>query len=217
MKAFVCHNDFEHHSIIYAETRNKAKWQFIQGECDGDWSGVSIRREKRLDEFSDSRNIPFKELIWLGWWTECAECGMHMDEDTMDEEEKDVDGVIGHYHGNVYCSKKCFDDDNERRAEEKLMADRLTQHLIWKLQDRFGADSVEHVRTSARTAPIHKRIVYAEIEAKIDGLPVLYGTNFGDKDAPLYEDWKRMTHNLRLAPKDLPYFEEKYGLVVEVS
>lgn len=211
MKAFWCHSDWcETSAIIFAETRGKAKWQFIQNHCDGEWKAVTCVREKRLDHYGAAHKIPFKELVWLGWWVECYQCGMHVDESHIEDAGMDVDNVQGFYTGVVYCSKECEHESHaEREAKEKLEA-RVIEEMIWKLEDRLPGAQIELVEPYTYLNGTRGLIYDARLNLIIDGYSVEYKTP--TRTECTLDELKKTMCFLSIHQNDFPHFEERYGL-----
>lgn len=212
-KAFYCRSDYyEESAIIFAETAGKAKWYFVDQHCDGWFEDVSCRRAKHLDQYVESSNIPFSVLVADGWWTECFHCGMHIDEDTLIDEGKTVDGVIGAYTGRVYCSAECKRSALEEKEKLDKFEDEIVRAMIWKLEDRFKGAHIEFVSKHIHAKPDTRTILNASVSVKIDGRIVTYGGAVVDKKTRTFDELVKDRLTATIMPSDLPYFFEKYGV-----
>ena len=212
MKAFYCHSGWcEESAIIFAETRGKAKWQFIEQNCDGDWSDVTCRREKRLDHYGEASKIPFSVLVEMGWWIECYHCGMHVDDSTLYDAGLTPDGVIGNYHSAVYCSQACHDAEQADREAKRRMTNAIVHNLMARLESRLEGADIELVEERIFCDPSKQSVLSARLQVRIDGYEATYGGSMSKGMA--FDEWKNQkTHPLMLHQNDLPYFQEKYKL-----
>lgn len=77
-------------TIIYAETRNKAKVEavdYANTYSDGiEYKDVRLKRVSWADKYGDFDNIPKKILLEHCWWFECERCGEPVYEDECAED-----------------------------------------------------------------------------------------------------------------------------------
>jgi hypothetical protein len=211
MKAFYCQSGWcEESAIVFAETVGKAKWWFINHRCDGEMGDVTCRREKRLDHYGSADAIPFKELVWMGWWGECYCCGMRIDEDTLNDAGMDVDNVQGMYTGSIYCSPECKHEAlAEREAKDNLEA-RIVEEMMWKLKDRMPGADIKLVKPYTYTNPSRGLIFDARLSLNVDGYAVEYRTPH-QTEVPVDELMKTQCL-LMIHQNDFEHFEKVYGL-----
>lgn len=88
-------------TIIYAETRNKAKAEALRQSEDENkrYIDVTVYREKWADKYGSFENIPAIELLEHGWGWECECCGKFTYIDNLSEK----------FPNNIVC-KDCEDD-----------------------------------------------------------------------------------------------------------
>lgn len=213
-KAYLCHNDYGG-AIVFGDTRGKAKWDYINRYCDGDWSGVSCKRRRDLDRFESAKNIPFKELVYMGWWSECYQCGRHVEEGSLQDDDMDIEDVVGFYHGPVYCCPKCEIEAEKRREADRILENQVIREMLWKLEDRFPGATIELTKTYTQVNGDIGHVWEARLYLSIDGYSVRYELPQRALEVPTsspqtLEDLKKTQCNLMIHENDLSYFEKTY-------
>lgn len=210
LKAFYCFSEWnEAADIIFAENRNKARWQFIRRWCDGELSDLSIRRAKRYDQYGATDSIPASHLIEDGWYFYCQNCDSLLSEDSLEEKKMPISDVVGTLRGVVYCCTRCEEEHEERKRRDEIIRGEVLQTMLWRLEDIFGRDNLTYgdfrlVITHAGT------ITSMELPMVVDGIAIRY-YNTVSEDKTL-EEWKKMKHTLTFPKSHEDYMCQKYGL-----
>ena len=210
LKAFYCRSElYEVSDIVFAENRNKAKWQFIKQWCEGEIGDQSVRRARQYDEYGAPGQIPVNELIFNHWWFECYGCDMRMDEDTFYEEGLDPSKAVGFFHGPVYCCPACETEQNDRNHRDSLIKGEIRQTMRWRLEDRFQQEmkplGEDHIMVD-----FDGNVTYMCLHFEVDGVPITYAGS--TTTAVPVEEWKRRKHTLTVPNGMADAFIEKFSL-----
>lgn len=98
-------------TIIYAETRNKARAEALR-QSEDEWkryTDVTVYREKWADKYGSFENIPTIELLKRGWEWQCQCCGTFIGIDDLSEK----------FPNNIVC-KDCEDNFYGRRCNKDV-------------------------------------------------------------------------------------------------
>lgn len=62
--------------VIFAESSGKAKSEALykDGFEDYEYTELRAKRMKQFDKYSDTKKIPIREMLELGWWFGCEGC-----------------------------------------------------------------------------------------------------------------------------------------------
>lgn len=138
-KAFIVTEEYGNNAMVVFSNYAIAARRYAASELNGgEITGLSVRRAKDLDQFEGDR-IPASILIERGWWFECSGCGLTINEENLDERDLSTGGVIGFYHGAVYCCKACHDDHMARKARENEAGQAFLAILRGLVTKRLGA------------------------------------------------------------------------------
>lgn len=142
--------------IVFAKHHIVARREGAAQFGDGDFHGVTCRREPGLDRYAESRVVPAADLIEMGWHFECW-CGARCDLDSLDERGLPVDGVIGSDRGIVYCSVDCEQRHATERTQRPIFEAEIMERLqAWVLRKLPDAEFDDREMWSGR---IHARCI----------------------------------------------------------
>ena len=137
--AFIVTEEYGNNAMVVFSNYAIAARRYAASELNGgEITGLSVRRAKDLDQF-EGAGIPASVLIERGWWFECSGCGLTINEENLDERDLSTGGVIGFYHGAVYCCKACHDDHMARKARENEAGQAFLAMLRGLVTKRLGA------------------------------------------------------------------------------
>ena len=137
-KAFIVTEEYENNAMVVFSNHAIAARRYASSELNGgEITGFSVRRAKDLDQF-EGVGIPASVLIDRGWWFECSGCHLTINGENLDERDLTTDGVIGFYHGAVYCCKTCHDDHMARKARENEAGQAFLAMLRGLVERRLG-------------------------------------------------------------------------------
>jgi len=116
-------------TVVYADSNVEAR-RIAAGELtDGEFGGLRVRREPSLDVYQ-GKPIPMAEMIWMGWWTDCTNCGVRVNSEMYeDEEEYENKTPCGTFFGAGFCSDECKKEWQSKKEREPLIKYRMFQKL----------------------------------------------------------------------------------------
>ena len=115
---------------------------------DGEFSGASVKRAPRLDQYEEQGWVPISDMVYAGWWAECYECGIKLTDDYQyDDDDNEYilnpEDFVGVFNGQVFCCKKCHDTFHYKHHVEMQMKGELLNMMQAKLESKFGVDGLE--------------------------------------------------------------------------
>jgi hypothetical protein len=159
--------------VFFGKTRIEAILQGARCLNDGELIGLRTRREKDLDEFEETRQIPLYKMIDKGWWTSCAHCGIEIKEDLYyDYAEDDPDGRSGEkphgtFDGLSFCREYCMTEWDRRKHVERGMAQVEYARLRGKVMANFHDPIFAGERPPGRNSGFQS--IYRSEDRRYDG------------------------------------------------
>lgn len=124
--------------IVFARRDIEAR---KRGSCeysDGDISSVSCRRAHWADAYASVGIVEAREAVKHGWRFECHGCGMNVEESCLEDDGKDVEGVIGTMDGFVFCCAECANAHDKLEAQRKVFRLDFIETMRGIVRKRFG-------------------------------------------------------------------------------
>lgn len=119
-------------SDIEARKRGSCEWS------DGDIASVECRRAHWADAYATVGVIEASAAVEQGWHFECNGCGMSIDTYSLEEEDKDVQGVVGTMDSWIFCCAECKDQSDKIEAQKKAVGASFLDELRRVITRRFG-------------------------------------------------------------------------------
>ena len=139
LKAYVVRGDDEFSMLVFAPSPGQAK-AMCMGNWGDDYIWLRATREPKLDRYGSPNNIPAYVLVGMGWWFECHNCGMTINEDGLYDSHKDPLKAVGTYNSAIYCDEGCETFFAQERYKEKGTKATLKAHYEGRISARFGPD-----------------------------------------------------------------------------
>lgn len=116
-------------TVVFAQSNVEARRVAAEELNDGYFGGLRICREPSLDMY-EKQSIPMAEMIWMGWWIDCTNCGMCVNSDIYEDEEEYKDKIpCGTFFGAGFCSEECKKEWQSKKEREVLIKYRTFQNL----------------------------------------------------------------------------------------
>lgn len=138
LKAFSVTEDGEGSGGVYfARHSITAKKQMMDDMGHDELRGISARRLPWADKYA-GQGVPMREMVAIGWWGECHHCGEQINEETMSEAGRHVDGVVGTIGGTIFCDANCETAEAEYQAERKAECAKAVKLMRCIAEKRLG-------------------------------------------------------------------------------
>lgn len=124
-------------NVYFAKSHIHARRAGANEFNDGEIGGMRVRRERGLDQYEASGNIPFWEMVNRGWWCDCCHCGETVNESLYDEEGRENDNPQGMFNSINFCSTRCMTEWERRKYVERGMAEIEYGRLRGKITQHF--------------------------------------------------------------------------------
>lgn len=138
MKAYALTEEYEGTGGIYfADYPIVARRQFAEEFNEGELRGISCRRAPWADKCKASP-VPASLMIDHGWRFECSGCGQTVDIDYLEDNDLNVDEVIGSQFSQIFCSPQCHFDWQVLEAERKAVQVDFIHKVRERIRRRLG-------------------------------------------------------------------------------
>ena len=118
-------------TVVFAKSNVHARRHAANELNDGEFSGLTVRREPCLDQYTSKYEIPTQVMIDLMWWTTCTNCGRELREELYydngydyDDEDEGARSLYkktpaGTFFDNPFCDDVC-EHEHAKFCELKL-------------------------------------------------------------------------------------------------
>jgi len=188
-KAYAVLEEYENTGgIVFAHHAVTARRMGANEYADGEFGAVSCRRAPWADKYAESGCVPASDMIHQGWHFECCGCGVRIDYDLGNDDDRYAewtpDDVIGYQHSEVFCMQSCEDAHMAEQAERKRVCeraiDRFRNAILHRFPDAaFISDDryrgMPHAWASRRHPDRHWRIEQCVVPFTLPDFEAKYG------------------------------------------
>jgi len=128
---------FVNHAVI-------ARREAANEHNDGEFGGVHVTRMAKFDKYENAGSIPFWEMMSLGWWGECWECGIRIEQDSeeMDDLGLSIVDVVGTFGGQIFCCEAHSDDHKRTKEYRNRVTEQWRNRMKATVEGKYGTDGI---------------------------------------------------------------------------
>lgn len=137
LKAYSAHDGYEGWATVFA-TNGAAARRYAANEMDCDFNQVeTCKRIPWADQYAPGP-IPFQALYEHGWWSECAHCGVKIEQDAYDyDKDEPLEFEITERGALVFCTPRCVDEYEEEKSARESAGKWALGRAITELAGMF--------------------------------------------------------------------------------